>query len=774
MKKLKTSLRLALAAVLVGSAVSQAAASTTKESAQVREIIAKVNNHWQQTHSPETSPFWHPAAYHTGNMEAYFLTGNEQWLDYSQKWAEHNEWKGARSDDRTKWKYNYGETDEHVLFGDWQICFQTYADLYNILPEDHRIKRAREVMEYEMSTPQTDYWWWADGLYMVMPVMTKLYKITDNPQYLDKLYEYVQVSDSIMYDAEEGLYFRDGKYIYPKHKSANGKKDFWARGDGWVLAGLAKVLKDLPADYKNRKFFEDKFVRMADAVVTLQRPEGYWSRSMMDEEHAPGYETSGTAFFTYGLFWGINNGYLKDQKHLDAALSGWKYLSKVALQKDGSVGYVQPIGEKAIPGQVVDRKSTADFGVGAFLLAACEYVRYLENGVNADRAYWADMAYRMAAPILSNMAENKLKANMLVEVSPNWDGRSKDVTYMEAFGRLMAGIAPWISLPDDGTPESARRAQLREWALKSYANAVNPESPDYLGWRGHGQALVDAAYIAESFLRGYDSLWMPLDDVTKQRYFEEFSQLRRVDPPYTNWVLFSSVIESFLAKAGAPCDEYRINSAIRKVEEWYAGDGWYADGPYFTFDYYSSYVFHPMYLETLQAMKDSGRYTRIHYGKYYDRAFKRAQKFSIVLERLISPEGTFPVFGRSIPYRMATMQPLALMAWYDKLPAGLTPGQVRSALTAVMHRMYDGKENFNEGDYLTIGFAGRQPNVADWYTNNGSLYMTSLAFLPLGLPSTHPFWTDADQDWTSRKAWSGKPFPKDHLWRDTIKTYDLF
>ncbi len=625
-----------------------------------------------------------------------------------------------------------------------------------------------------MSTPQTDYWWWADGLYMVMPVMTKLYKITDNPQYLDKLYEYVQVSDSIMYDAEEGLYFRDGKYIYPKHKSANGKKDFWARGDGWVLAGLAKVLKDLPADYKNRKFFEDKFVRMADAVVTLQRPEGYWSRSMMDEEHAPGYETSGTAFFTYGLFWGINNGYLKDQKHLDAALNGWKYLSKVALQKDGSVGYVQPIGEKAIPGQVVDRKSTADFGVGAFLLAACEYVRYLENGVNADRAYWADMAYRMAAPILSNMAENKLKANMLVEVSPNWDGRSKDVTYMEAFGRLMAGIAPWISLPDDGTPESARRAQLREWALKSYANAVNPESPDYLGWRGHGQALVDAAYIAESFLRGYDSLWMPLDDVTKQRYFEEFSQLRRVDPPYTNWVLFSSVIESFLAKAGAPCDEYRINSAIRKVEEWYAGDGWYADGPYFTFDYYSSYVFHPMYLETLQAMKDSGRYTRIHYGKYYDRAFKRAQKFSIVLERLISPEGTFPVFGRSIPYRMATMQPLALMAWYDKLPAGLTPGQVRSALTAVMHRMYDGKENFNEGDYLTIGFAGRQPNVADWYTNNGSLYMTSLAFLPLGLPSTHPFWTDADQDWTSRKAWSGKPFPKDHLWRDTIKTYDLF
>lgn len=761
----------AAAAVLSWSASE---AATTKESQAVRTMIEKVNNHWQANNPAETWSFWDNAAYHTGNMEAYFLTGNDAWREYSERWAEHNDWKGAKSDDRSKWKYNYGETDEHVLFGDWQICFQTYADLYRILPDDKRIRRAREVMEYEMSTPQRDYWWWADGLYMVMPVMTKLYRLTGNRQYLDKLYEYVQVSDSIMYDPEEGLYFRDGKYVYPKHKSANGKKDFWARGDGWVLAGLAKVLKDLPADYKQKKFFEDKYVRMADAVVKLQRPEGYWSRSMMDEDHAPGYETSGTAFFTYGLLWGINNGYLNDQKYLDAALKGWKYLSKVALQKDGSVGYVQPIGEKAIPGQVVDVKSTSNFGTGAFLLAACEYVRFLEKEATEDRAYMADLAYRMAEPVLKNMAEGKLQQEMLVEVSPTWDGRNRKVTYMEAFGRLMAGIAPWLALPDDNTAEGARRKQLREWALRAYANAVDPASPDCLLWQGEGQVLVDAAYIAESFLRAYDALWMPLDDTTKQRYVEAFKGLHSIDPPYTNWLLFSSVIESFLAKTGAGGDDYRINSAIRKVEEWYTGDGWYSDGPNFAFDYYSSYVFHPMYLETLQAMKDSGRYTRLDYKKYYDRALNRAQKFSIVLERLISPEGTFPVFGRSIPYRMATMQPLALMAWYGSLPEGLTGGQVRSALTTVMHNMFDGKENFNEKGYLTIGFAGRQPNVADWYTNNGSLYMTSLAFLPLGLPASHAFWTDAPADWTSRKAWSGKPFPKDHHWGDKIRTWDLF
>lgn len=769
----RSRISLLLFAVFAFAALSASAA--TKESQKVRDIIAKVNNHWQSTHSPEATPFWHVAAYHTGNMEAYRLTGNPDWLRYSEDWAEHNEWKGAKETDRSKWKYkNYGEGQDYVLFGDYQICFQTYADLYNILPDDRRIKRAREVMEHQMSTPENDYWWWADGLYMVMPVMTKLYKITGNERYLDKLHDYFLYADSIMYDKDAGLYYRDGKYVYPQHKSANGNKDFWARGDGWVLAGLAKVLQDLPDDYAHRDLFRNRFISMADAVVESQQPDGYWSRSMLDEAHAPGPETSGTAFFTYGLLWGINNGILKDQKYLDAALKGWNYLSTKALQKDGSVGYVQPIGEKAIPGQVVDRNSTADFGVGAFLLAACEYVRYLEKDQNPDRKYWTDLAYRMAFPVLSNMAEGNLQKNMLVEVSPNWDGRDKKVTYMETFGRLMAGLAPWLSLPDDDTEEGKMRKELRELALKSYRNAVDPDSPDYLLWQGQGQALVDAAYVAESFVRGFDALWEPLDSLTKQRYIKEFTGMRAIDPPYTNWLLFSSEIESFLAKVGAPYDQYRVNSAARKMEEWYAGDGWYADGPDFAFDYYTSYVFHPMYLETLQNMKDAKARTRIHYPKYYDRALKRAQKHSIVLERMISPEGTFPVFGRSIPYRMAAMQPLALMAWYEKLPAGLTDGQVRNGLTSVMHSMFDGKENFNEAGFLTIGFAGRQPNIADWYTNNGSLYITSLALLPLGLPPSHPFWTDAPLPTTNQKAWSGRPFPKDHRWEDSGKIKDLF
>ena len=391
----------------------------------------------------------------------------------------------------------------------------------------------------------------------------------------------------------------------------------------------------------------------------------------------------------------------------------------------------------------------------------------------SDREYWCSLAYKMAQPVLENMAKGELQKNMQTEFSPSFDNRNKKVLYMECFGRLMAGVAPWLTLPDDETAEGKQRKQLREWALASYKNAVDPENPDYLCWGIGGQNLVDAAYIAESFLRAYDTLWKPLDDVTKQRYLKEFAKLRHIDPPYTNWLLFSSTIESFMAKAGGDYDQYRVNSACRKMEEWYVGDGWYSDGPVFAFDYYSSYVFHPMYLETLQAMVDAKANTRLDYKKYYDRELKRCQKYSLILERLISPEGTFPVFGRSIPYRMATMQPLALMAWYQTLPSDLSNGQVRAALTKVLHRMFDQENNFNEKGYLSIGFCGTsQKNVADWYTNNGSLYMTTLAFMPLGLPANHSFWTDAAQPWTQVKAWNNQPFPKDHQWKDEIVTKD--
>ena len=345
---------------------------------EVIDLVKKVNGYWQEKNPKHERAFWDNAAYHVGNIYAYRLTGDKAYLDYSRAWAEHNQWKGAKSDNKSNWKYSYGESDDFVLFGDWQICFQVYADLYTLegKKDEGRIRRAREVMEYEMSTPQNDYWWWADGLFMVMPVMTKYYNLTGNKLYLDKLYEYFSYSNTIMYDPQAGLYYRDNKYIYPKHKSANGKKDFWARGDGWVFAALARVIEELPADNEYRMVYEDRFRTMAKAIAACQQPEGYWTRSMLDPQHAPGPETSGTAFFTFGFLWGINHGYLDAETYLPVALKGWNYLANTAVQPDGRLGYVQPIGERAIPGQTVDANSTANFGVGAFLMAAYEMAQF--------------------------------------------------------------------------------------------------------------------------------------------------------------------------------------------------------------------------------------------------------------------------------------------------------------------------------------------------------------------------------------------------------------
>jgi unsaturated rhamnogalacturonyl hydrolase len=344
----------------------------------VLQQLHLANQYWQKNNAPERRAFWDHAAYHTGNMAAFELTKIPEYRAYSEAWATHNEWKGAKSDNREEWKYHYGERDDFVLFGDWQICFQTYIDLYHLDPQPHKIARAIEVMEYQMSTTQEDYWWWADGLYMVMPVMTKLYHETGKEIYLDKLHTYFSYARKLMYDEESHLFYRDAKYIYPQHKTASGKKDFWARGDGWVFAGLAKVIEDLPKDHIHRAEYISVFKEMAEAILQAQQPEGYWTRSMIDKDQAPGPETSGTAFFSYGLWWGMKEGLLDPKVYQPAAIKAWEYLTQVALQKDGRLGYVQPIGERAIPGQQIDAQSTADFGVGAFLLASTALIEYLD------------------------------------------------------------------------------------------------------------------------------------------------------------------------------------------------------------------------------------------------------------------------------------------------------------------------------------------------------------------------------------------------------------
>ncbi len=363
--------------------------ASAQTSAQWLQALERVNDTWQSQHSPYEWAFWDKAAYYTGNMEAYRLTGKAQWYQYSDKWCRHNQWKGARSTDKANWKYKtYGEGQDFVLFADWQICFQTYIDMYNLVPDEYKVARAKEVMSHMCSMQENKFWWWSDALYMAMPIMTKMYKLTGEEMYLDKLYECYTWSDSLMWDADAQLYYRDGKYIWPKVTTAcDGGKSFWARGDGWVLAGLAKVLSDMPADYKHRDFFVQRFQQLAEGVARCQQEGGYWSRSMLCEADAPGPETSGTGFFCYGLLWGVNNGLLSNDQYKDVIERGCSYLYNTAMQSDGTIGYVQPIGEKPDPTKIVDAKSQAPFGTGAWLLAACERVRYLDRQNSGEESF---------------------------------------------------------------------------------------------------------------------------------------------------------------------------------------------------------------------------------------------------------------------------------------------------------------------------------------------------------------------------------------------------
>ena len=383
--------------------------------------------------------------------------------------------------------------------------------------------------------------------------------------------------------------------------------------------------------------------------------------------------------------------------------------------------------------------------------------------VENDRAYMAGLLQKMAEPVLTHMANGQLKATFPVEVSPIWDGRDKNVAYMECFGRLISGLAPWLSLPATDTPEGQVRQKLTAAAVQSYVHSVDPASPDYLLWGGHGQALVDSAYFTNALMRAPKQLWEPLDAATKGRIVKEVKGLRRVSPPYTNWLLFAAMNEAFLLMAGEDWDPMRVDLAIKKMEEWYVGDGWVADGAKFHFDYYNAYVIYPMLIEILETLvKYDAKFNNLKPAEQLPVWMKRMQRYCEHLERFVSPTGTYPPIGRSLTYRTAVFQPLGLAAWRKALPQKLPEGQVRAAMTAVHRAIFGDPSNFTKDGYLTIGFAGHQPALGDWYSNNGSMYITSEGFLALGLPETDSFWTAPAQDWTQKKAFANAAFPKDY------------
>lgn len=379
-----------------------------------------------------------------------------------------------------------------------------------------------------------------------------------------------------------------------------------------------------------------------------------------------------------------------------------------------------------------------------------------------DRAFWVKTLYKIAYPVVHNLAQGTLKKNMPLEQGANYNLSVKDVTYLEAVGRTVAGIAPWLALPDDNTPEGLLRAKMRKELLQGLENAVDPANPDCLSFQKQAQPIVDAAYLAHAFLRAPKALWEPLDSLTKQRYIHAFKSLRNRNGAYNNWLVFAALTEGFLRYIGEDYDPARVDFALNKMKEWYTGDSWYKDGDLFSMDYYNSYVIHPMLTDLVRILLEK-RPGKMHVTRAdYDLVLRRMVRHAEFLERIIAPDGTYPAFGRSVTYRTAAFQALGQVALMEKLPEYIRPAQVRCALTKVFFNMFSGNQNFDAGGWLVLGFNGHQPMMADVYTSTGSLYMATLGFLPLGLPADNRFWTDPPADWTSKKAWSGQPVKKDY------------
>ena len=385
------------------------------------------------------------------------------------------------------------------------------------------------------------------------------------------------------------------------------------------------------------------------------------------------------------------------------------------------------------------------------LLAGNQRPQQKEEKQN-DREYWVERLCKITSPVLMALSTQQLKSHMPVECVKGTEEDRRKVTYLEAFGRTLVGIAPWLELGADTTEEGKLRKKYLDLALASIRNAVDPSSKDFMNFSEGKQPLVDTAFFAHALIRAPKQLWGNLNQETQKLVLAALRSSRVIEPYQSNWLLFASIIEAALLKFSSDCDSKRLLYGLTQHETWYKGDGVYGDGPSFHFDYYNSFVIQPMLLDILKVyfelkgeMKDE-----------FDVVTKRAIRYADIQERLIAPDGTFPPTGRSLAYRCGAFQHLAQIALQKQLPSHIKPSQVRSALTAVIQKTIDAPNTFDQEGWLTIGFAGHQPAMGESYISTGSLYLCSTAFLPLGLPASDEFWSSQPEDWTSKKVFSGK------------------
>lgn len=378
-----------------------------------------------------------------------------------------------------------------------------------------------------------------------------------------------------------------------------------------------------------------------------------------------------------------------------------------------------------------------------------------------DRAYWLAQVERVSEPVLKALKARTLRRTMPVEAAPGERDARAVGTHLEALGRLLAGLAPWLELdpsPEETAVESALRSRYRDYALAGIASALDPSSPDFMHFGASSQTLVDSSFLALALLRAPNQLLGKLDATTRNRLAEALVTERSVQPGFNNWLLFAAMNEALLKVLGQPWDRMRVDYALRSLESWYVGDGVYGDGPHFHWDYYDSFVMQPYLLQLMDTVGDESP----AWAAMREPIHRHARRYAAIQERLIAPDGSYPAIGRSLTYRCGAFQLLADAARRHMLPEAITAPQVRCAIAAVMRRTLEPAGTFDSAGWLQIGLAGHQPGLGENYISTGSLYLCSGAWLPLGLAPSDEFWSGPSQPWTSQKIWSGENAHTDH------------
>jgi rhamnogalacturonyl hydrolase YesR len=317
------------------------------------------------TNKERPSNIWTRGVYYEGLMALYEIYPKESYYDYAHSWAEYH-----------KWGFRGGNANRNA---DDYCAAQTYIDLYNLAPDPMKLRNTRACIGMLLNTPQVDDWSWIDAIQMGMPVFAKLGVLEKDDRYFEKMHEMYMFTrndhgDKGLFNPKDGLWWRDADFD-PPYTEPNGEDCYWSRGNGWVLAALAKVLSIIPGDAPHREQYINDLKAMADALVPIQRKDGFWNVSLHDEVHFGGKELSGTALFVYGLAYGVNNGILEREKFLPVIKKAWTGMTEKGLHKNGFLGYLQSTGKEPKEGQPLSYDKVPDFedyGLGCFLLAGAE------------------------------------------------------------------------------------------------------------------------------------------------------------------------------------------------------------------------------------------------------------------------------------------------------------------------------------------------------------------------------------------------------------------